>query len=173
MISTYSWPWSSRIDYLTYFKITRKKFYSHLELVILESSQFFLVICQSNKQKINYLFSEVTSSRWQEENNKLQFSVTGIDDQGPYRAWTSVVTKIVSLSMCGWMIISIMLLIFKEENQKDFKSKQYNKSEKVTQFVSLKNFTPMVLPNLTPPKQGVLTLLHLNQKSADNSTICR
>ena len=75
--------------------------------------------------------------------------------------------------MCGWMIISIMLLIFKEENQKDFKSKQYNKSEKVTQFVSLKNFTPMVLPNLTPPKQGVLTLLHLNQKSADNSTICR
>ena len=46
--------------------------------------------------------------------------------------------------MCGWMIISIMLLIFKEENQKDFKSKQYNKSEKVTQFVSLKKFRSIV-----------------------------
>ena len=30
----------------------------------------------------NQLFSEiVTSSRWQEENNRLLFSITGIDDQ--------------------------------------------------------------------------------------------
>ena len=29
----------------------------------------------------NQLFSEITSSRWQEENNRLLFSIRGIDDQ--------------------------------------------------------------------------------------------
>ena len=40
-----------------------------------------LVNCQNKKQN-NQIFSEIISSRWQEENNRLLFSVTGIDDQG-------------------------------------------------------------------------------------------
>ena len=32
--------------------------------------------------KYQALFSEITSSRWKEENNRLLFSVTGKDDQG-------------------------------------------------------------------------------------------
>ena len=36
----------------------------------------------SKQQAKNQLFSEITSSRWQEENNRLPFSLIGIDDQG-------------------------------------------------------------------------------------------
>ena len=36
----------------------------------------------SKQQAKNWLFSERTSCRWREENNRLLFSVTGIDDQG-------------------------------------------------------------------------------------------
>ena len=62
---TLLWPWSSRIDYL---ENNRQNLSSHLELVsILENSP---------------LFSEITSSRSQEENNRLLFSITGIDNQG-------------------------------------------------------------------------------------------
>ena len=39
-------------------------------------------ICWINQQIKNWLFSEITSSRWQEENNRQLFSVTGIDDHG-------------------------------------------------------------------------------------------
>ena len=40
-----------------------------------------LVILKNYKQKIQ-LSLEITSSKWQEENNRLLFAVTGVDDQG-------------------------------------------------------------------------------------------
>ena len=39
-----------------------------------------LVICQENGR--NWQFSEITSSRWQEGNNRLQISITCLDHQG-------------------------------------------------------------------------------------------
>ena len=42
----------------------------------------FCLFCQNNKQKINYLYSRITSSRWQEEKSRLVFSVIGMEDQG-------------------------------------------------------------------------------------------
>ena len=36
--------------------------------------------CQNDQPKIVYMYSEKPSSRWQEENNRLLFSITGIDD---------------------------------------------------------------------------------------------
>ena len=46
-----------------------------------ETSQSFA--CYLSKQQAkNQLFPEITSSRWQEENNRLLFSVTGTDNQG-------------------------------------------------------------------------------------------
>ena len=71
-------PWFFRIDY---FENKRQNLSSHLELVILENSWFFkFVICQENWR--NWLFSEITSSRWQDGNNRLQFSITCLDHQG-------------------------------------------------------------------------------------------
>ena len=51
---------------------------SHLELIMLENSGLFAFYLS----KYQALFSEITSSRWKEENNRLLFSVTGIDHQG-------------------------------------------------------------------------------------------
>ena len=62
---TLLWPWSSRIDYL---ENNRQNLSSHLELVSISEN--------------SPLFSEITSSRWLQENNRLIFSITGIDDQG-------------------------------------------------------------------------------------------
>ena len=51
---------------------------------------FLLAICQSNKQK-NRLFSELTSSRWQEENNWPLYSVTN----GHWRSGPNVYCYVV------------------------------------------------------------------------------
>ena len=63
-----------QLDFRPWFEATRYfeewNFSSHLELVISE-----LVICYDKKQK-NLLSSEITSSWWQEENNRLLFSIT-------------------------------------------------------------------------------------------------
>ena len=59
-------------------------------LLFLIIVDFLLVICQNNNMLCIYiyvpnrLFLEITSFRWQEENNRLLFSVTGIDNQGHY-----------------------------------------------------------------------------------------
>ena len=47
-----------------------------------ENSWIFACYFDKNQVK-NPLFLEITSSRWQEENNRLLFSITAIDDQGP------------------------------------------------------------------------------------------
>ena len=59
--------WNRKIS-LLYFENNRQNLSSHLELVIFGNSQ-------------NWLFLKITSSRWQEENNRLLFSVTDIDNQ--------------------------------------------------------------------------------------------
>ena len=59
------------IDYL---ENNKQNLSSHLELVIWENSQFFVCYLSKNKQKIEY-FPKITSSRWQEENNRNLFSV--------------------------------------------------------------------------------------------------
>ena len=65
-------PWSSRISY---FENNRQNLSSHQELVISENAKNFG--CYMSKwQAKNWLFSEITSSRYQEENNRLLFSVT-------------------------------------------------------------------------------------------------
>ena len=65
-------PWSSRISY---FENNRQNLSSHQELVISENAKNFG--CNMSKwQAKNWLFSEITSSRYQEENNRLLFSVT-------------------------------------------------------------------------------------------------
>ena len=46
---------------------------------------FLLPICQNKKQKIDYFLKK--SSRWQEENNRLLFSLTGREDQGLKYFW--------------------------------------------------------------------------------------
>ena len=73
---------------------------SHLELVISESGQFFAYYLSKYTAK-NWLFSKITRSRWQEENNRLLFSITGIDHQGliVYNfCWESQWNNIITLS---------------------------------------------------------------------------
>ena len=59
-------------------------------LLFLIIVDFLLVTCQNNNMLCIYiyvpnrLFSEITSFRWHEENNRLLFFVTGIDNQGHY-----------------------------------------------------------------------------------------
>ena len=57
-------------------------------MLFLKIVNFLLVICQNNNMLCiyiylpNQLFLEIASFRWQEENNRLLLSVTGIDNQG-------------------------------------------------------------------------------------------
>ena len=73
---------------------------SHLELVISESGQFFAYYLSKYTAK-NWLFSKITRPRWQDEKNRLLFSVTGMDHQGQivYNfCWESQWNNIITLS---------------------------------------------------------------------------
>ena len=82
-------PWSSRIDY---FENNRQNLCSHLHsLLFLDNSllcqkivDFLLVILTNNGlfSDITGCYLKIASCRWIKENNRLLFSVTGIDDQG-------------------------------------------------------------------------------------------
>ena len=98
----YLWqrPWSSRIYY---FENNKQNLSIYLELVILKISRISAFYLSKNKQKIDY-FVDITSSRWQIVNNRLLFSVTGIDDQsqnlqknfcmGTFRGRTTVMCRL-------------------------------------------------------------------------------
>ena len=62
-------PWSSRIHY---FENNKQNLSIHVELVILEIVNFCLLFVKIMREQ-NLLFSEITSSSWQEENNRLIF----------------------------------------------------------------------------------------------------
>ena len=73
---------------MDYFENNRQNIFSHLKLVILENSQFLLIILTNDKQTrkiVNLLLVIYRNSKlhmtWQEENKRLLFSITGMDDQ--------------------------------------------------------------------------------------------
>ena len=80
---------------------------SHLELVISESGQFFAYYLSKYTAK-NWLFSKITRSRWQDEKNRLLFSVTGMDPQGQivYNfCWESQWNNIITLSQKKFLLL--------------------------------------------------------------------
>ena len=56
--------------------------FSFCHLVLVFSKNCFLACYFDKEQSKDQMFFKITRSRWQKENNRLLFSVTGTDDQG-------------------------------------------------------------------------------------------
>ena len=106
-----------RLDWNKRVKFTILSLYAHSLLYIWFFRQFwkitgcywkivnFLLAILTNNwlfSNSSLLFSKMISFRWQEENNRLLFSITGIDDQGITNKYENV---------CNWSTINKVLMI--------------------------------------------------------------